>query len=259
MSMEILQLTPDIHIAHIGPSKEKEPLPAIFYFALSSQESLTVDPFNQPIQYLQNYPVRIFSMNIPAHGPNKSPLDAMNVWAQELSEKKNIISAFVDQCIFSINTLIERRLVLREKIGFMGLSRGGFIAAHVAIKFPQVRAILGFAPMTSLTSIREFSSLEQSSLVQALNLQNYLEDLCDKTIRFYIGNRDVRVSTDQCYQFIRKLADIAYEKGIRSPPIELILSPSIGHMGHGTSKNTFLNGASWLGKKLGIIREKFYI
>lgn len=255
-SLEIFQLTPDIHVGHLGPPKETGPLPTVIYFGLSLQESLTTDPFNQPVVYLQNFPVRILSLNLPAHGPNLNALDAMYVWAKEISSGNDIISSFIDQCIYAINTLIERKLILREKIGVMGLSRGGFIAAHLALKFPQLRAIVGFAPMTTLTSIKEFNSLDQSSLVQTLNLQNHLSGLCDKTMRFYIGNRDTRVSTDECYTLVRKLADTAFEQGLRSPPIEMIISPSIGHMGHGTPKEIFIDGAHWIGKKLGVIRDK---
>lgn len=253
-SLEILQLTPDIHVGHFGPPKENGPLPAVIYFGLSLEESLTIDPFNQPVVYLQNFSVRILSLNLPAHGPNLNALDAMYVWAKEISSGKDIISPFIDQCVYAINTLIERKLILREKIGVMGLSRGGFIAAHLAIKFPHLRAIVGFAPMTTLASIKEFNNQDQSPLVQALNLQNHLTGLYDKTMRFYIGNRDTRVSTDECYALVHKLADTAFEQGLRSPPIEMIISPSIGHMGHGTSKDTFIDGAHWLGKKLGVIR-----
>lgn len=255
MSFEILQLTPDLHVGHLGPSKEAGPLPTVIYFALSIQESLATDPFNQPAVYLQNFPVRILSLHVPAHGPNLNTLNAMNVWAQDIQAGRDLISPFIDQCIYAINTLIERKLILREKIGLMGLSRGGFIAAHLAIKFPQIRAIVGFAPLTSLLYIREFNTLN-SPLAQALNLHNHLAQLCDKTIRFYIGNRDTRVGTDECYAFVRGLADKAFEQGLRTSPIELMISPSIGHMGHGTSKEIFIDGAHWLGKKLGIIREK---
>ncbi len=49
----------------------------------------------------------------------------------------------------------------------------------------------------------------------------------------------------------------AAEKNLRSPPLEMIMLPSIGHQGHGTAKSTFTEGAIWLAKKLGVPDEAF--
>ena len=151
---------------------------------------------------------------------------------------------------FAINALIEKGLIVREKIGLMGLSRGSLIAALFATQY-EVRAILGFAPMTELTFAREFENIKGNA--HQYNLTHHIDALCEKTIRFYIGNRDTRVGSDKCYSLVWELANAAFEKDLRSPPIELIVSPSIGHMGHGTSKDVFEAGADWLGETLGVI------
>lgn len=253
MALEILQFTPDIEVAHLGPSFEKGPLPAVFYFALSARESLEIDPYNQPVCYLSPYDVRIFSFNLPSHGPNLHAVDAIKDWADEFDKGNNPITPFIEQVIFSIEILIKKRWILPEKIGLMGLSRGGLIASHVAIQFPDTRAVVGFAPMTELTYAGEFENIRETPAAQALNLENHLDLLCDKTIRFYIGNRDVLTGTEKCFQLVRNLAETAFHKGIRSPAIELVISPSIGHKGHGTAKKTFEAGADWLGRQIGCI------
>ena len=51
-------------------------------------------------------------------------------------------------------------------------------------------------------------------------------------------------------QFVRKLTDDAFESGIRSAPIEMIITPSIGYQGHGTSTHVFEEGAEWLKERL---------
>jgi esterase FrsA len=156
----------------------------------------------------------------------------------------------LEKAQFAIEKLIDKGYIVREKVGLMGLSRGGLIASLVATRV-DARAIAGFAPMTDLCFAKEFDGTED--LAKSYTLENYLDPLCEKAIRYYIGNRDVRVGTDKCFSLVLKLADAAHEKGKRSPPVELIVSPSIGHMGHGTGKETFEAGADWVGKKLGAI------
>jgi dienelactone hydrolase len=245
--MDVLQLSSDVEVLHIGPSLEKGRLPSVIYFALSGQESLELDPYNQPALYLAENGIRVFSLNLPAHGPDLNAIDAINVWKRSFEEGNDLLAPFLEKVLFALDTLLHKGLIVREKIGLMGLSRGGLIAGLVAAKY-EIRAMVSFAPMTQLPFVGE------NPKAQAYNLSNSIDVLCEKTIRFYIGNRDTRVSTDACYVLCRKLADAAFEKGLRTPPIEFIMTPSIGHMGHGTSKETFEAGAQWLGKTLGAIR-----
>jgi len=252
--MDVLQLTPEIEVAHLGPSFDKRHLPAVIYFALSAQDSLELNPYNLPAVYLAQHEMRIFSFNLPAHGPDLNALDAMEVWAHQFNEGSDPLSPFIDQVIFALDELISRGLIIREKLGLMGLSRGALIASLVAARYSNVRAIVGFAPMTQLTFAREFEKLQDHKKAKAFNLENHVDALYDKPIRFYIGNRDMRVGTENCFHLVQKLAETAFQKGQRSPPVELIISPSIGHHGHGTSKETFETGADWIGRQLGVIR-----
>jgi esterase FrsA len=48
-------------------------------------------------------------------------------------------------------------VIQKDKLAVMGLSRGVFIACHVAAAIPAVSTILGFAPLTNLCAIKEFS------------------------------------------------------------------------------------------------------
>lgn len=239
--IDVIQLTNSIEVSHIGPSLEKGRLPAVFYFSISGQDSLGLDPFNQPALFLAEKGIRVFSMDLPAHGPNLNPLEAIDTWAREFSEGKDPFAPFIEKAIFAYNALLDRGLIYAEKLGLMGLSRGGLIACLLSTKLPEVRAIVGFAPMTQFSAAKEY------------NLENFIAPLCEEKIRFYIGNRDIRVGTDRCFSLVQSLTEAAFQKGVRSPPIEMIIAPSIGHMGHGTSKETFHDGALWLGKQLGVL------
>ncbi|NGX59010.1 MAG: hypothetical protein KR126chlam3_00154 [Chlamydiae bacterium] len=251
--MNVLQLSSDIEVAHIGPSLEKGRLPSVFYFALSAQESLELEPFNQPAKYLAKQGIRVFSLDLPAHGPDLQAIDAVGIWAEEFQEGRDPLAPFLKKVHFAFDALMEKGLIVREKIGLMGLSRGGLIAALLSAQY-EVRSCLCFAPLTELTFARAFKKSKEIPQAEIYNLTNHLDALCEKKIRIYIGNRDICIGTDKCYSLAWELANAAFEKGLRSPPIELIISPSIGHLGHGTPKEIFESGADWLGKTLGAIR-----
>lgn len=247
---QTLDLAQDVQVSFTGPPLDYGPLPAIFYFALSAKESLLVDPYNQPVAHLASYRLRIFSMDLPFHGENFFATEALGKWAEEMRENRDPISPFLNKLEFAIQTLIEQNILLQDKIAVMGLSRGGFIACHAAARMPYIQTILGFAPLTQILFANEFKELQHHPIPERLELKHLVDKLYGRTLRFYIGNRDVWVGTTLCYQFIESLVEKAFEERIRSPKIELFIVPSIGHRGHGTSKESFTSGAEWAAQNL---------
>lgn len=238
--------TLDTTLFYTGPSLDKGPLPTVFYFSLSGEDSLCKDPFNQPVQFLSEYPLRIFSLDLPAHESNLPPESALSVWAEDLSKKKDIITEFVDKVLFCISYLIEQNICLPNKIAIAGLSRGGYFASHIASKEPRIAHILQFAPLTFLSRTIEFQKISTDPFIRSKDVDYLVDHLYNRAIRFYIGNRDTRVGTENCFIFLKALTEKAFSNHIRSPQIEMIISPSIGRHGHGTGPQTFKNGANWL-------------
>lgn len=236
----------DIPLYHIGPPLDLGPLPSIFYFALSGKDSLTLDPFNQPVQFLQGKMVRIFSMDLPAHELGLSPNEALKTWAEDFAKGVDPLSPFFEKVKRAIDFVIEKQFASPHKLACMGLSRGGFVAAHIASQDERIEHILFFASLTKLQFAKDFAHIQNSSHVLALDVDHLVDKLYRKKLRFYIGNRDERVSTRHCFEFAMQIVDQAKEKGIRASFIEFIMTPSIGHLGHGTSLETFQNGAAWL-------------
>jgi hypothetical protein len=219
----------------VGPLLDAGAKPAVFYFSLSAKDSLFLDPFKQPVNVLEASDFRIFSITLPGHDQLPAPI-AMNYWKDEMKAGRNPLEPFIQQVCDYIGELIHKKVITR--LGVMGLSRGVFIAAHVAARLAAAQTLLGFAPLSKLSYMKDW------------NLENLSEKLYSKTIRCYIGNHDVRVGTDNAFSWISKLADTAFEKGIRTSPIELIITPSIGKEGHGTSPEIFRAGAQWLSDQL---------
>ncbi len=216
----------------VGPSLEKGPLPTLIYFALSAEDSLQCDPFNRPVQFLEGLPLRIFSITLPGHENNLPPKNALNVWEKRMKKGDLVIPLFID----AVREILEylQPHILEKKLAVAGLSRGAYIACHVAASCPMISTILGFAPLTRFRAARH------------LDLETLIPNLYNRAIRFYIGNHDVRVGTEHAFSFISKLAAEAHKHGIHSSPIELLIGPSIGYRGHGTSPEIFKAGAEWI-------------
>jgi hypothetical protein len=245
-------LTPPsgLPIYYSGPKLDNIPLPSLFYFALSGEESLHLDPYNQPAIFLKDKPIRVFSSTLPCHGsPHERNTDAMHRWALELQKGNDIIAAFISQCRDNLTYLIEQGYTNESKVAAAGLSRGGFAATHFAAEDPRISHVLGYAPLTTFSTIQEFHIILESPLVKSKELKSLISKLIKKKLRYYIGNLDTRVGTPECFEFIHQLTNQAFHHKVRSPQIELIISPSIGYKGHGTSPEIFRAGTEWISKE----------
>ena len=251
--MKSIELPNKQKLFYEGPDLSEGAFPSIFYFALSAKESLTVDPFNQPVMRLLQSNVRVFSLDIPAHGEDMLATEALKIWAKDVENGIDPITPFLNKTAESLELLKNDGLLSDEKTAVMGLSRGAFVATEIASRLSWVKTILGFAPLTQLRTAKEFQPLLHSDIVQELNLNRLVPKLLDKKLRFYISNRDTRVGTKECYEFIENLSLQAHEAKIRSPQIELFIKPPIGHQGHGTPKETFEEGAKWILKSWEIL------
>lgn len=243
-----LTVAPDITLYHTGPALDHGPLPSLFYFALSGPDSLTLDPFNQPVAALQGRMIRIFSLTLPGHENGLPATEAMSLWAEELAKGADRISPFLDTVQLAIDFAIRERFVDTAKMAAAGLSRGALIAAHAAARDERFRFLLGFAPLTRLSALKEFAPLKGHPLVHSFDLTHQAPRLSDRHTRLYIGNHDTRVGTRACFDFAMALVE--HKKTHHAPQVELIITPSLGRDGHGTAPETFQQGAAWLANSI---------
>lgn len=249
MNYSQITITNGTELFYAGPPLDKGPLPAVIYLAVSGIDSLMLDPLNQPAAFLAlHYKIRVFSLNLPAHEPPLEPQRALAAWAEAFLKGDDLIRPFIQKVAHAADFLIEQKIA--TKLGIAGLSRGGFLAMHSAALSPHLQTILAFAPITRLGLSKDFSSLATDSELQKLDLLSLCDKLYDKTLRIYIGNRDELVSTSSCFSFVQTLVETAYAQRIRSPQVEMIISPSIGYQGHGTAKPLFEQGAAWIAEQL---------
>jgi esterase FrsA len=241
--MTSIQVRDGLTLHHVGPSLEEGPLPSIVYLALCAKDSLTKDPINEPVQFLADQRIRFFSIDLPAHENDRSPYEALASWAHDIEQGTDIFTPFFNQVMESITYGITNNLIDPEQLGIAGLSRGGFLAIHLAALDPRLKAIVLFAPLTNLATSKDLRPIADHPLAKKFNLEALTDTVTNKKIRFYMGNKDSRVDTKSCIDFAWSLME---KSTLRAPQIELIITPSIGQMGHGTSPEMFQQGAKWL-------------
>lgn len=228
-----------------GPALDEGTAPSLIYFALSGQASLYEDPYNQPVLKLAKSGIRTFSWDLPFHDHGSDYRTAMSHWASEYARNPDFLSNFMKICQNNLDFLIQENFVDPSRLAIAGLSRGAFMATHLAALDPRLSIILGFAPLTQPQPIEEFAHLPTH-----VGLSQIAPELIHKQLRYYIGNHDTRVGTDTCFNFVHTLSQTAYNLGVRSPQVELNMYPSIGFKGHGTPPEIFLDGAEWIKLKL---------
>jgi len=254
MTCDCLQTPSGISIYHAGPPLSQGKLPAFFYFSISGEESLTLPPYNTPVELLKMTSLRVFSLTLPFHGEGYDKFHAMKEWLKAFNSQDNFLGPFLEAANEALEWLVETEIVDENAIAVGGLSRGGFIATHFAASNSRIKTVLGFAPLTRLQELQGFASFQKETLeplVEPSNLVAIIPSLLHvQNFRFYMGNHDTCVGTDACYDFIRKYVLKAYEERARHCKIELYITPSIGRDGHGTSLSTFQEGSLWIKKHL---------
>jgi dienelactone hydrolase len=235
---------------YVGPEMAWGAVPTIIYFSISGHDSLGLDPFNQPVCVWADFPLRVLSFSLPNHSEKEPATEALQRWSEAFLCKEDPITAFLEKISYAISFL-EREGFIDKNVAVAGLSRGAFFATHLAARFPFIHSILGFAPVSSLSKTKEFALAGELPAAKALDLVYLADKVCNKNIRFYIGNNDVRVGTRACFDTLEAFCQAGETAGIRSCNTEMIMLPSIGHLGHGTAKTTFEEGAQWLAKKMG--------
>jgi len=246
MEISSINVSQDLTLYYTGPSLDLGPLPSFFYFSLSGPDSLGLDPFNQPVQFLKGEMIRVFSLTLPGHENNLPATEAMQVWADAFAKGENPIEDFLERFDQAFEFALRNEFIQPDKIGVGGLSRGGFLAFHAMARQEKIRHAVAFAPVTKLENIKEFKALKEDSKISALNVETLKGLLAHKQIRIYVGNHDIRVGTKSCFDFASSLVDAAIADQIRSPKVEFSMYPSIGYQGHGTPPEIFRDGANWI-------------
>lgn len=238
----------DLDIRYLGPTLDQGTLPTLLYFALSAKSSLEEDPFNQPAQFFLTkhaHKARVFSVTLPYHEEGHLPQHALTHWSTAFQQGHDLLADFLANTTHFVEHLYQKNIIEAETFAISGLSRGAFIGLHILARLAWAKKIVCFAPLIDLAKAKEFAPFHNPQ-VAAYSCLNLAPKLFTKSIFATIGNKDDRVSTRRCFDFIEKAAETAYEHRLRSPNIQLHIYPSIGHQGHGTPPSIFQAGIDTL-------------
>ena len=94
MKISTLKISSDLIFSFVGPPLSAGPLPTMFYFALSSEDSFGTNPYNQPARFLYSDELRIFTVTIPGHETGLKPENAITLWAEKFRQGHDLLSPF---------------------------------------------------------------------------------------------------------------------------------------------------------------------
>ncbi|MFN4175185.1 MAG: alpha/beta hydrolase family protein, partial [Parachlamydiaceae bacterium] len=137
-------------------NKKDESRPAFIYFALTGENSLQLDPYNQPVQFLENTPINIYSWSLPGHGPDLHERDAMKWWYDSWKRGEDPIAPFLKESVEYLDQLVSSKSCNPEKIALGGLSRGGYASLRLAAIDSRIKTVVCYAPLTSPSNLDEF-------------------------------------------------------------------------------------------------------
>ncbi len=232
----------------LEPSHPQQLQPTVIFFTTTAKEALQSPPLCHPAVFLNQHNIRVISFDLPLHNDEIPSFDGVQRWTQQMFETHtDPLAPFLQQVSF----WIDQHLDPKAPLGFMGISRGAFIAAFLAIQrgFPAPIAL--FSTMHDL----DYSWLWQNQqfsdpFLDFYKLSCHAAFLKDCPLYFSIGNNDERVSTSKTLHLYQELLYFKVKEQKRNIPIELHVFPSIGMYGHGTPDHIFLEGAKWMSEHL---------
>ena len=147
------------------------------------------------------------SIDLPCHGSRAREGESAGLtgWRQRVEKGENFVAPFNRRLSAVIDHLIEQGIADPDRIAVAGTSRGGYLAIQFAAHDQRIKAAAGFAPVTDLRALREFSGLDDNGLARQLSLENQAKALAGRHVWICIGDQDQRVSTDRAIACARKM------------------------------------------------------
>jgi dienelactone hydrolase len=220
----------------------------VLVFAKHVESSLGDDPNARTARILAGKGWLCASLDLPCHGPDIRPgePERLDGWAFRIRAGEDIVAPLCPRVAAVIDHLVATGEADAGRIAAYGVSRGGFIACHVAAIEPRIRAVALFSPVTDLAALQEFKGMENHSLTRSLRLSTRAGKLAATALWMSIASFDERVDTDAAIGFTRKVVAAAAPE--RTADLSLHVLPGIGHA---TPEGAYEEAAVWIERKVG--------
>jgi esterase FrsA len=254
VKMKILRLPDGVRFGIVG---ERQPRPAPTVLLLAhSLETMQADPhYTDAGRLLTPYGFIGVALDPPAHGEDLRPGEpggmagGMVAWRQRLDRGEDFISPFIDHARRVLDYMIKERYTDAARIGVIGISRGGFLAGHLAAADARIKVIVGLSPLVDLMALTEFRGTPRADAAEKLALIHLAPKLAGRSFWVGIGNTDERVDADRAIAFTRAL--VRASVGLEDHPVvpvELVVGPAVhaGSFGHYSVEQADALAADWI-------------
>lgn len=232
-----------------GPLPD-QPKPTFFILAGTMESTLGSPYFRQCGNQLADAGYLLVSVDIPCHGKQHRPPEptGLSGWAYRCEQGDDFVADNNRRLSQVLDELIAGGQTNPDYVGVCGTSRGGYLALQFAAHDPRVKGVAAFAPVTDLTVLNEFKSRAENEMVQSLSMIRNSEKLAGRPVWIVIGDRDVRVGTDEAIAVARSITQAGLEKGGQSQvDLHVIAEPK----GHTVPAGSTDLAANWFLKQVG--------
>tara|TARA_R110002124_G_scaffold73879_2_gene198134 strand:- start:1344 stop:2147 length:804 start_codon:yes stop_codon:yes gene_type:complete len=232
-----------------GPLPD-QPVPTLFILAGTMESTLGSPYFRQCGNQLAEAGYLLVSVDIPCHGKQHRPPEptGLSGWAFRCEQGDDFVADNNRRLSQVLDELIADGRTNPDYVGVCGTSRGGYLALQFAAHDPRVKGVAAFAPVTDLTVLNEFKSRSENKMVQSLSMIRNAEKLAGRPVWIVIGDRDVRVGTDEAIAVARSITQAGLKQGGPSQvDLHVIAEPK----GHTVPKGSTDVAAKWFLKQVG--------
>ncbi len=257
----ILRLPDGTRFGLIGP-RPSRPAPTVFLLAHGLETMADEPHYTDAGRLLTPHGFLGVVLDPPAHGKDVRPgetgaLDGgLKGWRQRLDNGEDFVAPFVAHCRGVLDYLVREKLADPDRVGAIGISRGGFLAIHLAAAEPRIRCVVGLSPVVDVMVLREFNGTPRTDLAAQLSLAAAIPRLVGRPLWISISNNDERVGADRVIAFSRArvAASIGGRAGNPIVPVELVVGPAVsaGGSGHYSVQEADALAANWILRQFGM-------
>lgn len=208
-----------------------QPQPTLFILAGTTESTLGSPYFRQCGNQLAEAGYLLVSVDIPCHGKQHRPPEptGLSGWAYRCEQGDDFVADNNRRLSQVLDELIADGQTNPDYVGVCGTSRGGYLALQFAAHDPRIKGVAAFAPVTDLTVLNEFKSRAKNEMVQSLSMIRNADKLAGRPVWIVIGDRDVRVGTDEAIAVARSITQAGLEKAMQSQVDLHVIAEPKGH------------------------------
>ena len=248
-----LQTDDGVRFGFVGV-KEARRAPLVFILGGDRKSELEGEGSNLVGWLLAEHGFVQASLDIPCYGDDARPGEpgGMRGWRARLEKGEPLFENLQKQAASVVNYLARQGTVDPERVGVCGVSRGGFVALHLGAAEPGMRFVVGFAPVTDLLALKEFSGIADPAPARALDVMTLADKLLDRPLWISIGDNDERVDSRHAIDFALRMMRISVRHKMpmthfwSGDDIRLTVTPSEGANGHSSYRGAHEDAATWI-------------